>query len=349
MSEKTLRQICNEAVCESHRIYFSSHDKGCEAVASHAITQHDKEARELLEMLLKTAREGMLIDKWLKRRIEAFLSKQTTLGHRIEGEGDHVAWLRFRKHSDNGASYLQICDSDSDGAFKVYRKPIVTEHFESSGKTLSSECLGLLQDIEALPASESATKLSITCSELHRAIKLGAIARGKWTPEERKLLNLGTSPDKTSQQCDVSSGVEGHAQQSAVENVDNPRRPEKERHHAEGLPMTQCTTSEVMAQQDENDRLGRLSLSLSSTLPSRNQDRPAHEDLGSRTQGATAADNSQRDEQEAQSALAPIQKAGSNPAESTISEGEVMPDAPGPLPTGSNPSPQFNPTGKASQ
>ena len=31
-------------------------------------------------------------------------------------EDGHVAWLRYR----NGA--IQLCDSDADGAFKVYRK-----------------------------------------------------------------------------------------------------------------------------------------------------------------------------------------------------------------------------------
>jgi hypothetical protein len=36
-------------------------------------------------------------------------------------EDDYVAWLCFRHRNDNQQPYLAVCDSDSPGAFKVYR------------------------------------------------------------------------------------------------------------------------------------------------------------------------------------------------------------------------------------
>ena len=36
---------------------------------------------------------------------------------------DYVAWLCFRNRKDNQQPYLAICDSDTPGAFKVYRHP----------------------------------------------------------------------------------------------------------------------------------------------------------------------------------------------------------------------------------
>jgi hypothetical protein len=35
---------------------------------------------------------------------------------------DHVAWLRSVGNTDDPHRHLQLCDSDSPGAFKVYRR-----------------------------------------------------------------------------------------------------------------------------------------------------------------------------------------------------------------------------------
>jgi hypothetical protein len=39
-------------------------------------------------------------------------------------DDDYVAWMRFAHRTDNQQPYLQICDSDAEGAFKVYRHPL---------------------------------------------------------------------------------------------------------------------------------------------------------------------------------------------------------------------------------
>jgi hypothetical protein len=38
----------------------------------------------------------------------------------MQSAGEHVAWLRFVSHH-NGRTTIKVCDSDDDGAFKVYR------------------------------------------------------------------------------------------------------------------------------------------------------------------------------------------------------------------------------------
>jgi hypothetical protein len=35
---------------------------------------------------------------------------------------NYVAWMRFRHRADNQQPYLQICNSDDEGAFRVYRE-----------------------------------------------------------------------------------------------------------------------------------------------------------------------------------------------------------------------------------
>lgn len=35
---------------------------------------------------------------------------------------EHVAWLCFRHRGDNRQPYLTLCDSDTLGAFKVFRE-----------------------------------------------------------------------------------------------------------------------------------------------------------------------------------------------------------------------------------
>jgi hypothetical protein len=47
------------------------------------------------------------------------------------GPDDYVAWLHFVRHGK--LTIIQVCDSDSKGAFKVYRWPDVARHF-SGGK-----------------------------------------------------------------------------------------------------------------------------------------------------------------------------------------------------------------------
>lgn len=37
---------------------------------------------------------------------------------------EHVAWLRYRYSADSGRTWLQLCNSNDEGAFKVYREPI---------------------------------------------------------------------------------------------------------------------------------------------------------------------------------------------------------------------------------
>lgn len=38
-------------------------------------------------------------------------------------DDNYVAWLRYR-HVHESASSIHVCDSDSEGAFKVYRHPV---------------------------------------------------------------------------------------------------------------------------------------------------------------------------------------------------------------------------------
>lgn len=38
-------------------------------------------------------------------------------------DAEHVAWLRY-KERDNGATTIHLCDSNAEGAFKVYREPV---------------------------------------------------------------------------------------------------------------------------------------------------------------------------------------------------------------------------------
>ena len=51
----------------------------------------------------------------------------------VSGIDDYVAWLTFRKkdgtHSDGR---IRICDSDSPGAFKVYRAAPITARVRNS-------------------------------------------------------------------------------------------------------------------------------------------------------------------------------------------------------------------------
>lgn len=39
-----------------------------------------------------------------------------------QSENDYVAWMQYRRH--NGMTTIHVCDSDSPGAFKVYRSAV---------------------------------------------------------------------------------------------------------------------------------------------------------------------------------------------------------------------------------
>ncbi len=36
---------------------------------------------------------------------------------------DYIGWARWRRRGDNHQAYISICDSDAEGAFKIYRNP----------------------------------------------------------------------------------------------------------------------------------------------------------------------------------------------------------------------------------
>ncbi len=40
---------------------------------------------------------------------------------------DYIGWARWRRRGDNQQAYLSICDSDAEGAFKIYRHPQTDE------------------------------------------------------------------------------------------------------------------------------------------------------------------------------------------------------------------------------
>ena len=37
---------------------------------------------------------------------------------------DYVAWMRY-EHYDEQPTHIMLCDSDEEGAFKVYRHPVI--------------------------------------------------------------------------------------------------------------------------------------------------------------------------------------------------------------------------------
>lgn len=97
-------------------------------------------------------------------------------------EDSHIAYLRFRKRSDNLQPYLVLCNSNDEGAFKVYRHTteedlrIAREELASLKVTLNAthsgdDCEMDIQDAITLIAKER----NAACEQRDEAI---AVLRG---------------------------------------------------------------------------------------------------------------------------------------------------------------------------
>jgi hypothetical protein len=60
----------------------------------------------------------------VKSAVAEILKLRETAAPAQNIDDDYVAWMRFAHRTDNQQPYLQICDSDAEGAFKVYRHPL---------------------------------------------------------------------------------------------------------------------------------------------------------------------------------------------------------------------------------
>jgi len=69
-------------------------------------------------------------------------------------EPEHVAYLRFKTRNDTGETYLQLCDSDSVGAFKVYRESEVASGFHMYVWTRKPLFIGIAQAKSVAKARE---------------------------------------------------------------------------------------------------------------------------------------------------------------------------------------------------
>lgn len=58
---------------------------------------------------------------------------------------DYVAWLRFKRHEGRGSA-LHLCNSDDEGAFKVYRHP---EAELDRLKSINRELVGAMSSLKA--------------------------------------------------------------------------------------------------------------------------------------------------------------------------------------------------------
>lgn len=54
-------------------------------------------------------------------------------------EARHLAWMRYRHRADSGETYLQICDSESEGAFKVWDARAINEAIDRAETALDKK------------------------------------------------------------------------------------------------------------------------------------------------------------------------------------------------------------------
>jgi hypothetical protein len=97
---------------------------------------------------------------------------------RLQGSGDdYIAWLRWG--GENFRRYLVLCDSDSEGAFKVFRRPLdvqdqskLVERWNITNKERNAEIEQLVQENAALKAQvETSARLFTNLAQIIDVVK----------------------------------------------------------------------------------------------------------------------------------------------------------------------------------
>ncbi len=103
------------------------------------------------------------------------MSNQNTVTR--EGQEDYIGWARWRHRGDNHQAYLSICDSDAEGAFKIYRH--------------SQGCDGLRSQKAALESQLAEAKAAIGTILIERETAKEQLAEARKAIDEAGKLSTG--------------------------------------------------------------------------------------------------------------------------------------------------------------